>query len=898
MRRALLLATAIVPLLIKPAGAQVAQDTPVSQGVKHAPVTARPQKGKKGVHKPTAIKADQLPPAAPPAPAPQAFLSIDSMDLRQAGQSASAFSIPITPPPPAAPVPSQAIPAGPGTVPPPPALAATAAPRVPLMQQGSIRIEPVAGTSAAILLRAEPDVGLAAFRIGEETLIVLDAPIIFGAPGPDIDTVFAQLVSHPTQDATVIRIPNGTGAFRLSRNPRGWMVAAEASTDPVASILPRLITGNPAATSVRLPVSNPSRVVTVLNPRTGDRLLVGTQGESGQGVPNEWKQPQFTLLPTLQGVVVAATSDDIRLRREADGFTLSTSLQADNAIPVAKPKASDPPIAGAISRLFEIPNGTIKELEAELDKRVLAAGNAHALARSEPRLRVAEAMLALGMDVEAQAVVDVAAASDPGLMDQPRAIGLRAVASTLAGRIEDGNKLMDPQLPESTEIELWRAYLNTITGSVSAKDARGLADGLPLVLAYPAPLRDRMLPLVLETMALNGQVQAAQAAMSTLPNDRNLDLARAMAFEMDNKPSEALKLYDQVAARDDRLPRYEALVRSAELRMKTGEYEAKSGADALDRALLGWRGAKEELALRMRIADLRRQAGQWREALTVLRDARDIFPDQRASIDQKMGSIFLALLADDASRHLSPSDFVAIYDQNQDLVQDIAWTEKTGTELVNRLVGLDLLGRAEPIMNRLVTQATDPVRRAVLGARLASLRIANNNPSGAIDALATTVPPANATVTPAIMGARQLLYARAEADRGNKDVALGMLDNLASPDADEARAEIYAARKDWPHTVAALTAYESKKITSADLSEADQGIVLRLAEAATLSGDTATLERVAGKYGPAMEKSHSAALFRLLTSAPATGTADLPRAFEEISMAKQLEGHIGPSGSP
>jgi hypothetical protein len=904
MRGALLLAAALATLLLNSAGAQVApdrgQEQPVSGSIAHngaKPPTVKRKAPKNFVAKPGAVKketsaaAADLPLSLPPE---VKDLVIDSMDLRQLDRSVGTFSIPLAPVSPPSNISqptAQPVLAGALIAPTQAEGFATASP-IPL--PGAIRIEPVAGSEPTILLRTDTDVGLAAFRVGSDTLLVLDSPILFLAPGADLDPAFAKLISHRTQDATVIRIPFAPAALRLARTTRGWLITAGAPLDESASIKPALIKGESDVSNILLRAAEPSRVITVLNPQTGDRLLVGTLATSGQAVPKEWRQTQFSLLPTLQGVVVAAISDDIRLRRETDGFVLSTGLQADR--PGVRQKALDAPIAEPISKLFDIPDGTTREIADNLNERIRAAGNAHALARSHPRLRVAEAMLALGMDVEAQAVIDVAAAADPALMDLPRAIGLRAVASTLAGRFDDAKPLAEKRLTGSTEIVFWRAFLQVAEGETSAEDAQSLSDGLPLVLAYPAPLRDRLIAGTLEAMVLNGQAEAAQAVLNTLPDDRRLDLARGMVLEMADQPADALKAYDQVAARGDRLARYKALVRAAELRIKGGQFDARAGADALDRALFGWRGAKQELSLRQRIGDLRCQAGQWREALTELRDGREIFPEERAQLDRKMASIFMTLLHDDASRHLPPSDFVAFYDQNLDIVQDISWTEKTGTDLVERLVGLDLQGRAEPVMARLVTQSTDPVRRAVLGARLALLRMTTDDPTGAIAALAATVPPANTAVDVGVMQARQLLYARGESQRGNKDAALAMLDNLDTADADEVRSEIYAARKNWRLTVSSLIALEHKQILTANLTDAQRAIVMRLAVAATLGADSTTLARLADTYGAAMAKGSSASLFRLMTSAPARGTADLPRAFEDIKLAKQLDVLMGSAG--
>jgi len=946
MRALLILSVALIPVLLQPAAAQAATDWSeeqlTSDGIAPADAesaTTRSRTTKRPSIKPAASRkaANAKAAAVGPQPPPPVLkdLVIESMDLRQIEHSIGAFSIPIIAAPPAAvpPVPSPVAstpsasgpPASDGSTPDPAATDPVAAgfagsalspppnptvqantaaaqaqadtfPPAASSQKSAIGIEPVVGSEPAIMLRADPGVGLAAFRLGTDALIVLDTPILFQA-GADLDPAFAGLTSRRTQDATLIRIPAVAG-LRLARTTRGWLVTIGAPSDGATTILPQLIQGGTDASPVRLMASEPSRVVTVLNPETGSRLLVGTVGAAGQAVPSAWAQIQFSLLPTLQGVVVAPLSDDIRLRRESNGFMLSASQQADGGNEGIWQTASDLPTDASLTRLFDFPNGTTKELSVLLSERIQTAGRTHTLARSGPRLLVAEAMLALGMDVEAQAVIDVAAAADPAVMDQPLAIGLRTVAATLAGRIDDAKPLADTRLTGSTEIDLWRALLRVVQDDVAAKDALSLARGLPLVLRYPAALRDRLLPGALEAMVLNGQAEAAGTVLRASRDDRNLELARAIALDQDSQAAEALKIYDQVASRADRLSRYKALVRATELRIKSGELDARAGADALDHALLGWRGAKQEFGLRLRIAELRGQANQWREALTVLRDGREIFPEKRVQLDQKMAAILTGLLNNDAARHLSPIDFVTIYDQNLDLVRDIAWTEKTGVDLVEHLVGLNLQGRAEPIMARLVTRCTDSVRRAALGARLASLRISLDDSAGAIAALSSTVPPAGAAADPGTMRLRQLLYARAEAQRGNKDAALTLLNGLDNADADEIRAQIYTARKDWVQVVGALTALEHGQTMTATLTMPQQAIVMRLAVAATLSGDSATLARLSGSYGTAMAKGSSGSLFRLMTSAPARGTGDLPRAFEEIQLAKQLEGRIGLAARP
>ena len=141
----------------------------------------------------------------------------------------------------------------------------------------------------------------------------------FVIPAP----TFAGISSSRTVDATVVRVPGPPMHFRISRGTAGWIVAAGPPLVPIDNILFRLAESAPGSVSMRFAMSEPSRVVAVADPDTGGTLLVGTQAVSGQASQGKSAQPQFILLPTLQGLVVAPNSDDIRMRREPDGFSLS-----------------------------------------------------------------------------------------------------------------------------------------------------------------------------------------------------------------------------------------------------------------------------------------------------------------------------------------------------------------------------------------------------------------------------------------------------------------------------------------------------------------------------------------------------------------------------------------------
>ena len=697
-----------------------------------------------------------------------------------------------------------------------------------------VTIESVLGTATpTILLRAARDVGAAAFRTGPDILVVLDASIEYRLPEAEMEPMFRQITIQRTQDATVLRLPMASDLLRIARSPRGWLVTTAAAQEAIAGIVPQLIEDGPDRASLRLPTTAPSRVVSLTDPELGGHLLVGTQNFSGQAITTKRTQVQFTLRTTLQGVVVATQSDDIRLGRDAEGFILTAGPHAGNAIlSFDERRNADARLATPMSRLFDIPNDTVTNLLRRVDRQTRDAADAPALARSTPRIALAETLVGLGMGVEAQAVLDVAMADDPGLRDEPRVIGLHAAGALLAHRDPDGAALADPRLDGTTEIELWRALLKVANHQAGA--------------------------------------------------------------------------YDRVASQANRLPRYQAMVRAVELRLRSGKIDAGEAVGALDHALFGWRGAQQELELRIRIAGLHRQLGQWREALTVLREGLAALPDDHGALDHEMAATVGALFTGDAANHLAPAEFVALYDGNADAIRSIPWTERDGMPLVDRLVGLGLPGRAEPMLVQILARTGDPGRRAALVARLAMLRLGTGDPSGAIQALSDTAPGTDTTADPAdpaVMTARQMLYARAEDARGNDEAALRMLGAIGTAEADEARADIQGNHGDWPGAVAALADLEHKRIGGGNgpvtlLTPDQQALVMRLTVAATLAADDATVARVAASYGPAMGKGVSAPMFRLMTSAPVRNMSDLPRAYQEIKVAQQAKAQISGEARP
>ena len=750
--------------------------------------------------------------------------------------------------------------------------------------------------SALLSLPFPSTVGVAAFRRGGSALVVFDERRPVDLAGLRGDPLFGAATILLLPAATVLRLPlPADRALVLSQTPNAWRVGVIDDAPPLQPI-PLHAEGG----QLNLATDAAGDVVAVADPETGGTLLVGTQKTAGQGIPTLRETPEFNLLPTWQGVAIAPLADQLAMRAVASGFLLTGGKQglAMASSSAAMQAQTD---AAGMTRRFDLRAGPTEMLLERLGHQVAAAGLAAPLARGPLRLAAAATMISLGLGAEAQAMVQLASTDDPTLGEGADAAGLGAIAALLAGRITEADGIEDPRLTGSDEVTLWRAVRAADLAHGSPRAATGFATAVPLIDVYPAALRRRLLPLAFETMIEGGQTTAAAQQMARqTPGDPNLALADGMLREANGDTDGALAIYARLAAGSDQLIHARAAVRAVELRLTAGRIDASQAADALDLLLYSWRGGRRELALRERVADLRKQAGAWPAALAMLRETEDLFPDDKAAVHARMKAAFAELLNDNALDQLAPLELVALIDENADLLPSGLAGEAMDERLADRLVALDLPKRAAPVLAKLMAMAPSPATRAGFGARLAELRLRENDAPGALAALTGSAnPPLAAPLAAPLAERRALITAGAQARIGDMTGAVAGLAALGTAAADLARAAILEHAKNWPDAEKALADYLGKtEPRTGPLDPAQQRIVLRYATAAAQAGDDKTLAQLRDSDGPRMPAGPLGDMFRLLTAEPVHVSADLPRAIRETALARALPKSLDALGTP
>ncbi len=736
---------------------------------------------------------------------------------------------------------------------------------------------------ASILLPMDRLSGAAAYTRGGTLHVVFDTARLLDLSQLKDDPVFGAAMERQLQDGTELRMPlAGEAQPRLSRRADGWVLTLASAPAPLEAMQ-----GRAQHATLRLAAASPGHVVTVDDDVTGGRLFVGTQRVAGQRVAGGHRSAEWLVLPSTLGLVVQPLSDRVKLQADDTGFSLKAAEPPELALYWPDSTGLLAPEGRVMTRCFDLPDLPVSSLQVRLLEALRDAAVSPPASRTQPRLRVAQAMLAAGLDTEAEAVLQVAAADDPTVASDPSRQALAAIAGWLSaqagGAVPPAPGFDAGRLGNSDEASVWRALWRASEADASGP-AASLATRWRILLDYPAALRWTMLPAVAETLLRGGQDQALDALLQTFP-EPSLDLVRAEAAQRRGKTDESLRMLDRLASGPDRHLRALASEAAVEQRFAAHRLDASAAADALDKQLYAWRGGDREQRLRLRTAALRAQGGEWRRAMTLLRETEQQNPDAHDSVHAAEVAVISGLLKDGHAASLSAMDLLALAEEASSLLGPASPDAALAPLVADSLVALDLPARAEPILRHLLDQAGDGPAKAALGFKLAGVIAERGDPQAALAVLAKSEADGTQAAT---AEERALLKARLLAQSGQSQEALSTLAPMQGQAAVELQATIREAAQDWTGAAQALRAFSVTPEFAELPAAAKQRAVLRAARDAGASGDTPGLRELHARFTPLFAGSESAGLFAVLTADPVTKVADLSRSGRELETIRAL----------
>jgi len=723
--------------------------------------------------------------------------------------------------------------------------------------------------------------GAAIYRRGAATWVVFSTPATLDL------TAVRQRGLSVLRAADQIRV-DGATALRLvtadginpsvRRAGNSWVIDLkhqDAGTDTPIVIEPR--PGN-AVPSVELHVHDGAAPVRLRDPILADRLTIVPVGEVGRGVDATRDFVDFRLLPSTQGVVIRPNADDLDVQSDPDGIRITRRHG------LVLSDVRDRLLGRAIAnrrRIFDFAGWRGPANQSFIERRsILERAIALALpgARTRPRIDLAHYYFSYAFGPETMSVLAQIARDDPQTAAEPPLRALKGAACLLAGdddcaALELGQHSLDGE-PEAA---LWRASLAADQSDWQTA-SREFLRGANLLSTYPKSLRNRFALQGAEAMLEGDRAADAGPLLDIVLNDNPEMRDRAMALYLQGRIAQqagqldkALKLWDQVAAMDDRKARSRALyARTMAL------YEAKraSGVDtikALDAMRFAWRGDNFEFTLLRRLGELKLAEHDPEGGLAALHLAVSYFPNNPATKDvaqeavDRFTDLFIGKGADD----MPPVKALALYDAFHDLDPSGERHDAIVKKLVDRLVSVDLLDRAATLLEDQVKTHLSGSDKARAATQLALLRLMNQQPDRAIAALDINVADG---LTPDLTRQRQQLRARALLDLNRAPEAIAILSNDNSRDAYRLRADIYWRQHDWKNAAKIFATLAGQPPAQGALDPETAKLVLSWAAALTLDGDQQGLAKLRQDFGAAMAGTPGADAFKVIAgNGPDTG---------------------------
>jgi tetratricopeptide (TPR) repeat protein len=258
------------------------------------------------------------------------------------------------------------------------------------------------------------------------------------------------------------------------------------------------------------------------------------------------------------------------------------------------------------------------------------------------------------------------------------------------------------------------------------------------------------------------------------------------------------------------------------------------------------------------------KAHNYAEGFHTIRQAAELFPDspRAAQMTRSMSQSFIDLYAKDGAAALSPVEALGLYDQFKDLAPEGPQADEVVRQLAERMVEIDLLGRAGDMLQGLVSNKLQGLNKGKVGTRLATIRLQDAKPDQAIAVLDQSAVP---ELTPDLVAERRILRARALADLKRYGEAVALLKEDTSQPAELLRVDVAWRGAQWAEAASGLAkVIGPPPPDGASLSKDKADLVLNQVVALSLAGDNAGLDRLRTQFGTAMAAGPHADTFRVL----------------------------------
>ena len=734
----------------------------------------------------------------------------------------------------------------------------------------------------------------AAFMRGDSLWVIFEEPFTIdlstARAGPK--TAYAKVEKRSHDRATVLRfkLREGFGAT-LRRRGIEWFLQITPSPQPPESIEVR-ITGDPATSQrVQLPLARVGEHLQIRDPADRATIDVVPVMASGSGITKLHHLAQFDLLATIQGIAVSGPSQ-IQVFSTLAGIEIST-----RADPAAKSSAPETvkQRARPVTTLFELVSwrrGAESQFAANRSSLHRAVATASNRDLGNARFDLARFMFAHGYMAEAFGILKLLVEQQPARAENISLRAMRGVMNLAMNRVSEASGDLSATVFDAyDDVAMWRGVLAMKQGDISGASAYFEQAG-DLWLELPSPLRERVGLMSAEAILENGDLAKAKSHLDILRSTtQNYDtlqrvnhLTGRILLASENR-EEAVDLWRRVIAGSDRLARARAIYDDTLMMLREKQITLKEAISEIEDLRYAWRADEFELTVLRQLSGLYIRDGQYRRGLATMKLAVTHFSDfsATAEVASRMNELFAEIFLNDGAEDLPAIDALTLYFEFQELTPVGAEGDVVIQRLADRLVALDLLGRAAELLDHQLKYRLRGVEMARVGTRLAIIQLMNGSPNGAIRALRRS---RLKNMPEDLLVQRRHIRVRALADLGRNEDAMKRLVGDNSADAELLRADVAWRAGNWREVAEATERLLELTPIKRPVSSFASRHLLRYAVALALADDQDGLTRLNRLYTAVMRDDPNRQAFDVITSDTGSRTAsfsELPKAVARVA---------------
>ncbi len=761
-------------------------------------------------------------------------------------------------------------------------------------------------TSTLRFIWAEP-AAAAVFKRGSAMWIAFDRPALFDLSAVDVSA--PQIASPPVQipavGGSVLRIDVIPGmSARVRRDGSEWIVdllPRPARPDVPLAVERQMV--SPQGPRIFIPIQGVSPTILTSDPAVGDQLFIAAIAPLGRAIENDRRFVNFSILDSEQGIAVVPANDEIEIRVLPDGVAITKN----GGLAISRPSAGEEeeriairtdglPPGLAPGRIFDVASwrGPGELAFFETSQRLAhEIAETPGLARSRPRLELAQFNFAMGLGAEALGIIRLIEKDDPDLGQRPDVQAMKGSAQFMLGRFDEAAQTFsNTALDGFSEAELWRGATAAARGRWT-KSVEHFARAGEIPGDYHRSFTTALALLAAEATVLSGDFRGAgrfldvvAAGRPSISDQSRLEYLGGRVLYAAGEIDEALERWRRLVEGDDRWARVRARRSLIEHDLQQGNITRLEALEELKTLRFAWRGDSIEFELLRDLGRLFIGENQYVAGLSALRQAVTYFPNEpRArAVTQEMTDAFAEIFTGGTSDQMEAISALSLYDQFRELTPVGKRGDEIIQRLADRLVQVDLLDRAAILLERQVKFRLRGADKARVGARLAVIRLLDRQPKEAIAALDESVAPG---LDAELARERRRLRSRAEFELGDPRTALRRLRNDRSRDADLIRADIFWRTQTWPQAASVL----GRLVGDAGrdgrrLDDRTAQLVLNWTVALSLSENLSALAEVRQRFSVAMDATPFREAFRIISNRNDNDPSDfrtLVSRFDEIS---------------